>query len=242
MRGVEAVYQEGSKDEGFECAIERIARVASRLGVEVTQEKLEQSQFYLQELLRWNKAFNLVGRRQRLEGVLTLFIDSLTPLLFKGLFERTAEVLDIGSGAGMPGIPLYIMGGPFLLTMVESQRKRVTFIRHICHKLSLAGATVFPGRLEAMRREEDFLSRFDVGLARAVMEPLKLVRAADPLISEGGALVLFVGKGDAERLRKEAASLGARGWRLEGLRSTQRYVGRENFLALLKKGQPRLGQ
>lgn len=236
-QGNEVVYHEAPRDEEFHHITERISKVVSRLGIEVTPDKLEQSQFYLRELLRWNKAFNLVGRRQSFEDVLTLFLDSLTPLVFKGLFAETAEVLDIGSGAGMPGIPLYIIGGPFALTMVESQRKKVTFIRHICRGLNLSEAVVFPERLEQMRRDEDFFNRFDIGLARAVMEPLRLVRAATPLISEGGVLVLFLGRGDAERLRKEAIFLGSSGWKLEALRSTQRYVGRDNFLALLKKGK-----
>jgi 16S rRNA (guanine527-N7)-methyltransferase len=189
----------------------------------------------VEELLRWNKAFNLVGRRLDLEGVMLLFLDSLTPLAVKDIFPEGVEVLDIGSGAGMPGIPLYIIGGPFSLTMVESQRKRVTFIRHICRRLGLSRASVYPGRLEEMQKEEDLSSAFDVGLARAVMDPLKLLKIAGPVISEGGKLVLFVGKGDAERLRRGLLDLERKGWKLEGLRSTQRYVGRENYLAVLKK-------
>lgn len=221
--------------EEQERAREAIVKVASKMGVEVFPERIDASLCYLEELLRWNKAFNLVGRKQGFEGLLTLFLDSATPLLFRNLIGETTEVVDIGSGAGMPGIPLYLLGGPFALTLVESQRKKVTFLRHICHKLGLSGVAVFPGRLEEMQRDDDYLSRFDVGVARAVMQPPRLLRAARPVISEGGVLVLFVGKDDAEALRKGASELESRGWRLEGLRFTQRYVGRENYLALVRK-------
>ncbi|MGQ9476173.1 MAG: 16S rRNA (guanine(527)-N(7))-methyltransferase RsmG [Actinomycetota bacterium] len=221
--------------EERERAREAIVKVASRMGVEVLPERIDASLCYMEELLRWNKAFNLVGRKQGFEGLLTLFLDSITPLLFRNLFGETTEVVDIGSGAGMPGIPLYILGGPFALTLVESQRKKVTFLRHVSHMMGLSGVAVFPGRLEGMQGVDDYLSRFDVGVARAVMQPPRLLRAARPLISEGGVLVLFVGKNDAEALRKSASELESRGWRLEGLRSTQRYVGRENYLALVRK-------
>jgi 16S rRNA (guanine527-N7)-methyltransferase len=212
-----------------------IRKVGNRLGIEISPEMLDLSVTYIEELLRWNKAFNLVGRRLDLEGVLLLFLDSLTPLMMKGVFSEGVEVLDIGSGAGMPGIPLYLIGGPFPLTMAEAQRKRVTFLRHICRKLGLSRAYVYPGRIEEMRKHEDYMSFFDVGLARAVMDPMKLLGIAGPLISEGGKLVLFVGSSDGERLRRGASGLEKRGWRMESLRSTQRYVGRDNYLAILKK-------
>ncbi|WP_287155027.1 16S rRNA (guanine(527)-N(7))-methyltransferase RsmG [Candidatus Solincola tengchongensis] len=212
-----------------------LRKAAGRLNIDISQEKLDMALAYLEELMRWNRAFNLVGRRLDLEGILTLFIDSLTPLAVRGISWEDAEVLDIGSGAGMPGIPLYIFGGPFSLTMLESQRKKITFIRHICQRLGLAGAGVYPGRLEEMRREEDFISGFDIGLARAVMNPEKLVRMASPLVSEGGKLILFLGKGDAETLRRNSLDWERRGWKLEGIKSTRRFVGRENYLAILRK-------
>ncbi len=216
-----------------------VQKVAGKLGIEASEERLDRTVLYIEELMRWNRAFNLVGRRLDLDGILLLFLDSLTPLSIKGIVEEGAEVLDIGSGAGMPGLPLLIFGGPFSLTMVESQRKKVTFIRYVCHRLGLSSAGVYPGRLEDMRREEDYISAFDLGLARAVMEPVKLLKGAAPLISEEGRAVLFVGKGDAERLRRGSAELERMGWKLDSLRCTQRYVGRENYLAVFRKARPR---
>lgn len=227
--------EEEAVEERANTVFRYVRRVAGKLGIEVPQEKLDMSLAYIEELMRWNRAFNLVGRRLGLEGILDLFVDSLTPLAVKGIFREDSEVLDIGSGAGMPGIPLYIFGGPFPLTMLESQRKKVTFIRHICNRLGLEKAHVHPGRLEDMRKEEDLMNAFDIGVARAVMSPDKLLRMATPVMSEGGKMVLFLGKGDAELLRRGSLGWGKRGWKLEGIKSTQRYVGKDNYLAVLRK-------
>ena len=212
-----------------------IDRAAAKIGFEVDDERLEKTEAYLDELQKWNKAYNLVGRRVGTEGLVNLYVDAITPLCIRGLFDGRKEVLDIGSGAGLPGIPLYLLAGPFPLTLVESQRKKITFLRHVCRKLALEGIRVYPGRLEDMTREEDQLNAYEIGLARAVMDPLRLIKLARPLLCESGQMVVFVGKGDADRIRKASLDLNEKGLKLEALRSTQRIVGKENYLAVIRK-------
>jgi 16S rRNA (guanine527-N7)-methyltransferase len=212
---------------------EAISRAAKRMGVEIEERNQLKLNEYAHELQRWNKAYNLVGRRIGIEGLVSLFVDAISPLCIKGLLEEDKEVLDIGSGAGLPGIALYLAAGPFPLTLVESQRKKVTFLRHIRRKLGLADVDIYPGRLEEMVKEEDRLSAYDLGLARAVMDPFRLVRIASPLVSGGGRLVVFVGKRDAEKIKRNKFNLEEKGLKLEAIRSTQRIVGKENFLAVI---------
>ncbi len=211
-------------------------RAAMKMGVEVPEEAMRKIEAYADEMLKWNKAYNLVGRKLGAEGLVGLFVDAVTPLCIRGLFEDRREVLDIGSGAGMPGIPLYLISGPFSLTLLESQRKKITFLGHVRRVLELEGIRIFPGRLEEMTREEDHLNAYEVALARAVTDPLRLIRLAGNLLCEGGLLVVFVGKKDAERIRKASLDLNDKGFRLEALRSTQRIVGKESSLAVIRKG------
>ena len=147
-------------------------------------------------------------------------------------------MVDIGSGAGLPGIPLYMLVGPFPLTAVESQRKKITFLRHVCRKFELEEVKIYPGRLEDMARDEDHLNAYEIALARAVMDPLRLLKSAELLISEGGRLILFVGKNDAERMRKTSLKMEEKGLKVETIRSMQRIVGKENFLAVIVKTRP----
>jgi 16S rRNA (guanine527-N7)-methyltransferase len=213
-----------------------VGRALIKMGVIVEERALEELKAYAEELMRWNKAYNLVGRRIGTEGIVDLLIDAISPLMIKGLLKGKEEVLDIGSGAGLPGIPLYLMAGPFQLTLVESQRKKVTFLRHIKRTLVLEEMRIFPGRFEEMARSEDDLSRYELAFVRAVTDPLKLVRQIKPLISGGGRIVLMVGKNDSERMRKAGIELEEKaGLKIDGIRSTQRVVGKEHYLVITTK-------
>ena len=211
------------------------AKAAGKAGFDVGDRAMQRIAEYGDELRKWNKAYNLVGRKLGDEGIIDLYRDALTPLAIRGLFEGRKEVFDIGSGAGMPGIPLYLVAGPFPLTLVESQRKKITFLRHVCRKLELEETGVYAGRLEEMAKEEDQLNAYEVGLARAVMDPVRLIKLARPLLCDGGRIVLFVGKGDAEKIRRSTLILNEKGFELEGMRSTQRIMGKDNYLAVIRK-------
>jgi len=225
----------GGGEDFAERLIAALRKTASRMNYEASDESLQIIAEYGDELRKWNKAYNLVGRKLGADGIIELYKDALTPLCIRGLLEGRKEVLDIGSGAGLPGLLLYLVAGPFPLTLVESQRKKITFLRHICQKLGLEEVMLYGGRLEAMAKEEDNLSAYEVGFTRAAMEPMRLLKTARPLLCEGGKLVLFVGKNDAERIRKSAFVQKDKGFELEALRSTQRFAGKENYLAVMKK-------
>lgn len=223
------------RDDLAERLLNEIAKTADRIGCEIDEESTQKLVIYANELRRWNKAYNLVGRKLGAEGLIDLIKDALTPLSIRGLLEGGKEVLDIGSGAGLPGIPLYLAAGAFPLTLMEAQRKKVTFMRHICRVLDLEGIRVVPERMEEMAKEEDQLNAFEIGLARAVMDPARTYRMARPLLCEGGRLVLFVGRADAEKIRKGSLSLAEKGYELQTIKSTQRLTGKDNYLAVLKK-------
>jgi len=222
--------------EGFTAALKAaVQKTSARMGIEVDEERARKLLQYANELQKWNKAYNLVGRNLGAEGLTDLYIDAISPLCIRGLLDGGKEVLDIGSGAGLPGIALYLMVGPFPLTLVEAQRKKITFLRHVCRQLGLDEIRLYPGRLEEMLKEEDHLNAYEVGLARAVMDPLRLIKLARPLLCDGGRMVVFVGKADAERIRKASLSMNEKGLRLEVIKSTQRIVGKENYLAVVEK-------
>lgn len=227
------IPRRGGETETF--YLSALDKAARRLGLDLDEGAKYRLLSYFIELERWNRAYNLVGRRLGTEGITELVVDSITPMSIKGLFANETEVVDIGSGAGMPGIPLYLVGGPFLLTLVESQRKRITFLRHIVRKLGLAEVSVYAGRVENMASEEDKLNAYELALSRAVMEPLRLLKVVRPLLCEGGRVVLFLGSGGTQELKKNALRLEEKGWRLESVKSTQRFTGKDVYLALLRK-------
>ncbi|NPV59775.1 MAG: 16S rRNA (guanine(527)-N(7))-methyltransferase RsmG [Actinobacteria bacterium] len=215
--------------------LEAVEKTAARMGLNVEDCKANMLLAYVEELTRWNKAYNLVGRKLGAQGIVDLCVDAITPLCFKELIAPQKEVVDIGSGAGMPGIPLYILAGPFPLTLVESQRKKITFLQHVRRKLGLEGIRIYPGRAETMCREEDHLNAYETAFARAVADPPRILKLASPILCDGGRLVIFVGEKDAEGLRRSSTLLEARGFKLQTTRSTKRFTSRDNHLALLIK-------
>lgn len=137
---------------------------------------------FLNLLEQWNRVHNLTGIRDRTELIERHLAESLalTPYL------RGPRVADIGTGAGLPGLPLAICAPELAFTLIESRRKRVNFLRHVVLTLGLGNVSVAHGRAEDLD-----LPPFATVLARAVAPPAELLDVARPLIAPGGRLVLL---------------------------------------------------
>lgn len=144
---------------------------------------------YLELIQLWNRTHNLTGLRTPHEIVHGLFEDSL--LFLPLLPEGSGTVVDIGAGAGIPGLPLAIVDERLRMVMVESRRKRVSFLRSVCRELEIGGrVSVEEGRAEAI--VSDVVARFglfDVALSRAVATTGSMQSVAMPFLRHGGVLI-----------------------------------------------------
>src|SRR6266849_6246921 len=160
---------------------------------------------YRQELLDWNTRFNLTAITDPEEILIKHFLDSLSLLM---AYDRPgARLLDIGAGAGFPGLPLKIVRPQWHVTLLEATGKKVTFLRHMIEILQLKGLEAVHGRAEELGHNQQYRASFDVVTARAVASLPTLLEYAAPFCRVGGQVVLFK-KGDlAEELvqRKHAA-------------------------------------
>ncbi|WP_428100578.1 16S rRNA (guanine(527)-N(7))-methyltransferase RsmG [Candidatus Rariloculus sp.] len=157
---------------------------------------------YLELLAQWNRVFNLTGIRSREALVQRHVVESLTlgPLL------RGGRVADVGTGAGLPGIPLAITAPEREFTLIESRAKRVRFLRHVVSMLGLDNARVEHCRVEDLPSARPF----DTVLARAVAPPEELIRIARPLMACGGVLLVLTAAHLGQELRGLAPGLGLR--------------------------------
>ena len=148
-------------------------------------------------MLRWNKVHNLTGVRGAAELVDRHLVESLAlrPHL------RGARVADVGSGGGLPGLPLAITEPERQFTLIESRAKRVHFLRHAAAELGLRNTEVAHGRAEHLRVEQPF----DTVLARAVAPPAELLSICRPLTAPGSILLLLT----APHLNDEFRGLAA---------------------------------
>ena len=161
------------------------------LGLRLTAAQRESLLQYLREMQRWNSTHNLTAVREPSEMVVKHLLDSLS--LLPQL--QGESLLDIGSGAGLPGIPLAIASAKLEVTLLESNGKKCAFLRHAVRALSLANARV------AQTRLEDFepASGFDMVVARAFAPLPEFVAQAARLVNSTGRLLAMLGRAPAAR-------------------------------------------
>ncbi len=167
---------------------------------------------FSRDLIEWNQKFNLTGIKTPEDIKVKHFLDSLSVL--EALDEDFAvndapKVLDIGTGAGFPGIPLKIVRPNIKLTLLDATRKKTEFLQHIVDALQLKDVEIIWKRSEDVIREETYepnqanphLAQYDVVLFRAVSEISKLVEWGFPFLKEGGSLVAQKSMGIEEEMR-----------------------------------------
>jgi len=155
------------------------------LGRSLTETELGAYDKYLKLLLKWQKSQRLVGRSDQGWIVQHLFVDSL---LFLRVLPRELDViLDLGSGAGFPGVPIKIVKSDVRLTLVESRRKRASFLAAVIRELGLANTHVINARIEEV--SAGLAGRFDAVVMRCAGRLEDLASKAKPLLAPGGVLV-----------------------------------------------------
>jgi 16S rRNA (guanine527-N7)-methyltransferase len=162
------------------------------VGVSLEDIQIEAFWLYLQELLEWNKTFNLTGIRDPENIVIKHFVDSLTPLPYLEPFGR---LLDIGPGAGFPSIPLKIAAPGLQVQLVEASRKKVSFLKHIIRALKLHSAIVMQSRIEDAELPGE---PFDTIISRAFAHLEPLVKIVSPIMEAGNTLVAMLGPTTSE--------------------------------------------
>jgi len=167
--------------------VERLIDGAKRLGLPLTTEQVASFQIYYEELVRWNRRVNLTALVDYEEVQLKHFLDSLTVAL--ALKEMPSRILDIGTGAGLPGVPLKILYPGIGLTLVDSVHKKAAFLHHLIDMLGLEGVEVLAERAERLAHDERYRQRFDVVLSRGVAKLATLAELALPFCSLGGAFI-----------------------------------------------------
>ena len=176
--------------------MELFLRGAQKLGLTLKPKHLALFQLYYTELVEWNGRFNLTAITD-FEGVqVRHLIDSLSCLQVLNCAELQAgaRLIDVGTGAGFPGLPLRILCPGLRLTLLEATRKKVDFLKHIVARLDLRGVDVIWGRAEELGQQAAHRERYDWVVARAVAEMPTLAEYLLPLARVGGAVLAQKGE------------------------------------------------
>ena len=183
---------------------------AAQVGVTVPPETAEKFDLYARRLTEWNEKVNLTAITEPDAIVLKHFVDSLSLLPF--LPDEPFSLVDVGTGAGFPSVPLALLRGDMRLTLLDSLQKRLTFLESLCAELGLSPALVH-ARAEDAGHDPALREQFDVATARAVAATPTLAELCLPFTRPGGQWIALKGpSGEAELLVAEAAidKLGGR--------------------------------
>ena len=180
-------------------------------GIDLDEKTIEAFDLYLKELLKWNQKINLTAIRSEKGVVLKHFIDSFS--IYPYLYQRSS-VLDIGSGAGFPGIPLKMVQPTLAVSLIDSVRKKVDFQRHIIRILGLKGIDAIHGRAQDKEILQNLGGRFDVVLSRAFSDLRTFVALSFPLLKEKGMAIAMKGALDHKEIELLTEAEGAK-YRLE---------------------------
>ncbi|MFA4915133.1 MAG: 16S rRNA (guanine(527)-N(7))-methyltransferase RsmG [Syntrophales bacterium] len=168
-----------------------LTEAAGAMGIILGEREKNLFSLYHRELLFWNKKINLVSVKSSDEITIKHFGDSLTPFPF--IEKKEGKVLDIGTGAGFPGIPLKIAINSLKIFLLESSRKKASFLKHIIRTLNLEETTVIHERAERAMEREIYRHAFDVVISRATLKLPQFLSMGAFFLSRNGILIAMKG-------------------------------------------------
>jgi 16S rRNA (guanine527-N7)-methyltransferase len=163
---------------------------AQDIGVELADFQIHLLGIHLQELWAWNRKMNLTGFTSRDRILIELFLDSLVASPY---LPEKASLLDVGSGAGFPSLPLRISKPQLEIHLMEASARKTSFLREVVRRTRLSGVTVFHGRIE-QHNPGLYPQGYDVVTARALAKLPQTLKWCAPYLRSSGMLVTFQGK------------------------------------------------
>lgn len=193
---------------------------------------------YLRELKVWNERFNLTAIVDDRDIVVKHFLDSVA-ILSKFNIPTGCKVVDIGAGAGFPGIPIKIIRPDIELYLVESSKKKAGFLEHIVRELDLTGARVFAERAEDFGRRKENRENFCLSVSRAVADLAVLAEYSLPLVKVGGRFIAYKAKGVQKESVKAERAINLLGGYIEEIAKVViPFFNAERYLVSVVKASP----
>ena len=182
------------------------------INIVFTEEQLQKFYQYMNLLIEWNEKINLTAIVEPKEIILKHFIDSLTIIKY---IEPNKSVIDIGTGAGFPGIPVKIMREDLDITLLDSLNKRIYFLNEVIQKLELKNITAVHARIEEYAKNKKYRESFDVATSRAVANLTTLSEYMLPMVALKGMAICMKGSEISEEISKSKNSIKLLGGKID---------------------------
>lgn len=181
---------------------ELLQKGARQMGLELTKIQLEQFECYYRLLVEWNEKMNLTAITEEADVISKHFLDSLAgaDIVKDRLLKGKVSLIDVGTGAGFPGIPLKILYPEIKLTLLDSLQKRIRFLESVGQELELTQVAYVHGRAEELAHQGEYREAYDIAVARAVAPMAVLLEYCAGYIQPGGQFLAYKGPSLSEEL------------------------------------------
>lgn len=200
------------------------------INLEITDESKENLYKYMNNLIEWNQKINLTAIKNEEEIILKHFVDSI---YIKNMVK--GRVLDIGSGAGFPGIPLKLVNSNINLVSIDSVNKKINFQKDTVEKLSLNNIEIIHTRAEDLAQNKDYREQFDFVVSRAVANLSTLSEYMLPFTKIGGECICMKGPNCIEEIDNAKNAIKLLGGRIEKIEEYKIADGIDRVLVIISK-------
>lgn len=167
--------------------------------ISVSDEQYEKFLTYSDYLVEYNKVCNLTAILDPQGITIKHFLDSILPFQYLEI-PQCAKIIDVGTGAGFPSVPLKIMNSEYNITLLDSLNKRVKFLSSLCERLQFKDIVAVHGRAEEKGKDDEFREKYDIATARAVASLPQLCEYCIPFVKVGGFFVALKGSAGEKEL------------------------------------------
>lgn len=188
------------------------AKMAENIDEKISNEELEKFYQYMLILLEWNEKMNLTAITEPKEIILKHFIDSIT---INRYIKQANTLIDVGTGAGFPGIPLKIVNPEKEFVLLDSLGKRINFLKDVCEKLDINKISCIHGRAEELAIQQKYREKYDAVTSRAVAKLNVLLEYMLPFVKIGGVCICMKGPSIFEELEEAKGAIKILGGELE---------------------------
>lgn len=203
-----------------------------KIDIEIEKEKLKLFYKYMKLLLEWNEKINLTAITDEKEIILKHFIDSLT---INKYIKKEDIVMDMGTGAGFPGIPLKIINADTRFVLVDSLNKRINFLAEVKEKLKLEKLDLLHSRAEDLGNNAEYREKMDVLVSRAVANLRTLAEYTLPYVKKGGIFISMKGPNAQEEIELAKNAIEILGGKIEKVENFKLADMERNIIVIRKE-------
>ena len=191
---------------------EKIKEYMNKINIEISDKQIEKFFDYMNLLLEWNEKINLTAITEPEDIILKHFVDCATILKY---IKDEDKIIDIGTGAGFPGIPLKILNEKLDITLMDSLNKRINFLNEIINKLDLKNIVAIHARAEELARNKEYREKFDIATSRAVANLSTLSEYMLPFVKKNGMVISMKGSNIEEEVKNAKKAIKILGGEIE---------------------------